>query len=115
MPWSRFCSISGMTELTVRAFEPDILRSEKPVVLFFSTRWCMVSRSMAPILEELALEYGPRAKFIHADAAEHEDVMEQLGVRDVPAVLVLRRGKTVTSFHGGHTKAFLREKLTPVL
>src|SRR5215831_6553307 len=51
--------ISHVTDAT---FDPEVLKSETPVLVDYWAEWCGPCKTIAPILDDLAKEYGGRLK-----------------------------------------------------
>ncbi len=74
-------------------WEQEVLQSDKPVVVDFWAEWCAPCRMMAPIIDELAEQYGDRAKIGKLNVDENGAVSEKYQIKGIPTVLVLKNGE----------------------
>ena len=59
--------MSNVTAVNDADFETAVLRSEQPVLVDFWAAWCGPCRMIAPIVEDLASEFGEKAKILKMD------------------------------------------------
>jgi thioredoxin 1 len=80
----------------------EVLRSKVPVVLACRASWCVPSQDLAPIIDEIAGEFGGRVKAVAVDFDRDNALCRQLGVTRVPVTMLISDGKPV-DFIGGMT------------
>ncbi len=76
-------------------FDREVLEAEIPVLVDFWADWCAPCHRVAPILDELAVEYDGRVKFVKVDTEENFEVTSRYGVRSLPTLLIFKGGKRV--------------------
>jgi len=70
---------------------------------------------MAPVLEELALRYGGRVKFVILNVDDSRAVAGSYNVTGVPALFFFSRGKLMDRAVGGLPKEELERRLKTLL
>ena len=101
--------MTNLPQVTSASFRAEILEAEGPVLVDFWAPWCGYCRSMTPIVEQLAGEYGARLKVVAVNAEAHAPVAEHFSVRGLPTFLVVRGGQVREQVVGAVTKAKLQQ------
>ncbi len=86
------------------SFEADVLKSEAPVVVDFWAEWCAPCKMIAPALEEIALQLGPKAKIVKINIDENPQTPSKYGVRGIPTLMVFKDGKVASTKVGAAPK-----------
>lgn len=84
---------NGIIEVTDANFDQDVLKSEQPVLVDFWAKWCGPCRALAPIVDELAQEYGGKVKIGKMDVDHNSSTPMRYGVRGIPTLLVFKGGQ----------------------
>ena len=100
-----------IASLTKESFAKEVLQSSTPVVVDFWAEWCGPCKMLAPILNELAEEYGNRLKFTKVNIDEHQELATQYGIQSIPTLLLFRRGEVTDQMVGLRSKRELKMKL----
>ncbi|KAB2968577.1 tetratricopeptide repeat protein [Zoogloea sp.] len=82
-----------------------------PVLVDFWAPWCGPCKTLKPLLEQLAREYGGRFVLVKINSDEAQAVAARYAVRSIPAVKLFIGGEVVDEFMGalpeGQVRAFL--------
>lgn len=60
---------------------------DKPAIVDFYASWCGPCKVIAPILEELALEYSGKIYIYKVNTEEEEELAAVFGIRNIPSLL----------------------------
>jgi thioredoxin 1 len=91
--------IRAPVELDDGNFESAI-RSNDLVVVDCWAAWCYPCRMIAPIVEELASEYGSVATFWKLDVDENPSTAMRYGIQSIPTILIIKNGVEVDRIIG---------------
>ena len=92
-------------------FETEVINSELPVLIDFWAAWCGPCKMIAPIVEELAVEYDGKVKVGKLDVDDNQQVAIKYGVRSIPTVLLIKNGEIIDTIIGAVPKSVFIEKL----
>ena|ERR1039457_4234706 len=96
-------------------FEEEVAKSDKTVLIDFWATWCGPCRMIAPIVEELAVEYEGKAKIGKVDVDENQQTAIKFGVRSIPTLLIFKDGKLKDTIIGAVPKSQIVTKLNAAL
>jgi thioredoxin 1 len=97
--------------VTDATFADDVLLSEKPVLVDYWAVWCGPCRQVAPILEEIALEYGEKLEIVKLNVDENPKTASDYGIVSIPTLNVFKGGQVVKQIIGAKPKAALLKDL----
>jgi thioredoxin 1 len=81
-------------------FQSEVLSSSTPVLVDFWAEWCAPCRAIAPSLEEIAQEMGPKIKVMKLDVDSNQNSAAQFGIRSIPTMILFKGGKPVDQLMG---------------
>ncbi len=84
----------GVIHATDLSFEKIILGSEMPVLVDFWAPWCGPCKALGPVIDELAVEYEGRVRFVKVNTEDSPKVSQAMGIRSIPTMVVFK-GKDV--------------------
>lgn len=101
--------------ITDQNFENEVIQSEIPVLIDFWAAWCGPCRMIAPIVEELAVEYQGKLKVGKLDVDDNQNTSIKYGVRSIPTLLLFKNGEVKDTIIGAVPKNYLVQKVNSVL
>ncbi len=105
----------ALVTITDDNFEEEVLKSDKPVLIDFWATWCSPCRIIAPIVDEMAVEYEGKAKIGKLDVDSNQQTSIKYGVRSIPTLLLFKDGEVKETIIGAVPKANVVEKLNSVI
>lgn len=97
--------------VTDELFETNVLQSDTPVLVDFWAEWCGPCKMIAPILEEISVEYQNKVKVVKLNIDENSQTPPKYGIRGIPTLLLFKNGNVEATKVGALTKSQLSEFL----
>lgn len=99
--------MSEISHISDGSFENDVLKSDLPVLVDYWAEWCGPCKVIAPVLEEIALEYKGRMKVCKLDIDENSDTPPKYGIRGIPTLMLFKNGAVEATKVGALSKSQL--------
>lgn len=93
------------------SFSTDVLASDKPVLVDYWAAWCGPCKMIAPILEDVAKEYGDRVTIAKLNVDENPQTAAKFGIRGIPTLMLFKNGQAAATKVGALSKSQLTEFL----
>ena len=105
---------SNSVDVDVNNFTAEVVERSNsvPVLVDFWAPWCGPCKSLTPILEEIATEYGNALHFVKINIDENQPLAGQFGIRSVPTVYLVKDGNVVDGFMGAMPKDAIEKFLS---
>jgi putative thioredoxin len=110
-------AIAHTIDVTTANFDELVIEGSKkaPVVVDFWAPWCAPCRTLGPVLEKLAAEYGGQFTLAKINSDENQPLAAEFGVRGIPNVKAFVDGQVVDEFSGALPEGQVREWLRGIL
>jgi thioredoxin len=108
---SRLAADIGPITITDASFTSDVVNSPLPVLVDFWAAWCGPCRAIAPVIEQLAVDFAGKARIGKLDVDANQRTAARFGVQSIPTLLILKKGKEVDRIVGLQSKEALSARL----
>ena len=88
---------------------------DRPAIIDFYASWCGPCKMIAPILEELAAEYGDSIYVYKINTEEEQELAAAFGIQSIPTLLFVPMEGAPQMAQGAMPKNALKEAIDKVL
>lgn len=104
-------------DVTTASFEADVIQQSMtvPVVIDLWATWCGPCKTLSPVLESLAAEYGGRFVLAKVDVDAEQQIGAAFQVQSIPSVFGVIKGQPVPLFQGALPKDQVKQVIDALL
>ncbi len=92
-------------------FDQLVLQVKTPILVDFWAPWCRPCLMVAPILDELAEEYGSRITIARMNVDQNPKTASKYSIMSIPTMLLFKSGEPVSNIVGFKPKQELKRSL----
>jgi len=105
----------AVVEVNDSDFEQQVLKSEQPVMIDFWAAWCGPCKAIAPLVDEIAVQYTGKLKVVKMDVDRNTATPQRYGVRGIPTLLLIKDGQVKKQIVGYKGKEELQKEVDAIL
>lgn len=98
---------ANTVQLTDADFEEKVLKSAVPVLVDYWAEWCGPCKMIAPVLEEIAVEYAGKLTVAKLNIDDNPTTPQRFGVRGIPTLMLFKNGEVEGTKVGAMSKSQL--------
>ena len=102
---------SNVIDVTQETFQRDVLDFSRttPVVIDFWADWCQPCKTIGPLLEELAEDYGGAFRVAKINVDQNQQLASAAQVQSIPTIMMAFDGAIIDRAVGALPKSSLVE------
>jgi thioredoxin 1 len=89
------------------SFANDVLKADKPVLVDYWAEWCGPCKMIAPILDEVSMNYNGRLQIAKMNVDENRSIPAEYGIRGIPTLMLFKNGQLAATKVGALSKSQL--------
>ncbi|WP_297572119.1 thioredoxin TrxA [uncultured Deefgea sp.] len=93
--------------VTDASFDVEVLQAQEPVLVDYWAEWCGPCKMIAPILDDIALEYAGKLKVAKLNIDENQATPPKFGIRGIPTLMLFVGGEVKATKVGALSKSQL--------
>jgi thioredoxin 1 len=93
-------TVGNVVELTDTTFDEAVNNSNVPVLVDFFAPWCGACQEMAPVIEEIAKQYGEKAEVCRLNVSQSRETASKFNIRAIPTIMLFNKGRVQKEWVG---------------
>ena len=89
----------------------QFIKTHPYVIVDFWAEWCGPCRRIAPIMDELSMEFSEKVAFAKCNTDDNRSLAMQFNIDAIPAMMLFSNGQLVDRIIGAYPKEAIREKI----
>src|SRR5262245_50191111 len=102
---------ANAVELTDQGFDQQVIQSGEAFLVDFWAPWCGPCKAIAPIIDELAGEYGGKLKVGKVNVDDNQEIAARYGISSIPTLMIFKGGELRERITGALPKAALKQAI----
>jgi thioredoxin len=111
LTYSAFCNVVADVENKPNDWK---FLGARPALIDFYASWCGPCKMLAPVLEELSVEYEGKVDIYKIDVDKEERLAEYFDIRSIPTLIAIAKDGKPQRSVGAKSKEQLRELLDSI-
>jgi thioredoxin 1 len=104
-----------LTKVTKQNFDEEVLNSDIPVFVCFTTSWCHACFPTCFVADDLVNRYEGRIKFVRMDKEKVPEISDEYHITVVPSIILFQDSQMIKKLLGYQEERALRDLLDALL
>ncbi len=100
-------------EVNESDFDQVVLQSKTPVLVDFWAEWCGPCRTLAPVVEAIAEQYGDAVRVVKLNVDDNPSVVQRYRVQAIPTLILFQDGEEKDRIIGAVSKETIARAIEP--
>jgi thioredoxin 1 len=107
--------VADVTTLSDMSFDEAVKLSDQPVLVDFWAEWCGPCKTIAPILEQIAVEKAGVLKVAKVNVDDNLEISRRFEVMSIPTLILFKDGEPKLRIVGAKPKGQLLQEISAFL